>query len=201
MKTTRGRTRQLALTLMGVAALAGGGCSSMSHTQEGMGVGALGGAGVGAAIGSATGQAGKGALIGGAVGAIGGALVGNEADKDEKKKAEVQQAQAQAAAQQAGRALGLTDVAQLAQQGVSDGVIIGQIRSTGSRYNLSSNDIVWLKQNGVSDAVVQEMQATASRGPQRVIVAQPPPPTTVIYERPYYGPPAMVGVGYYGRWR
>ena len=87
-----------------------------------------------------------------------------------------------------GGPLGITDVAQMAQAHVSDAVIISQIRATGSVFRLSSTDTIWLKQNGVSDAVIQEMVISANRAPryysaQPVYVVEPPPP------------PVSVGVG------
>ena len=84
----------------------------------------------------------------------------------------------------------------MAQQGISDAVIISQIRSTRSIYNLAPNDIAWLKSQNVSDPVVMEMQATASR-----VV----PADGRVYGRAYYGPdvvyvqpygPPPVGVGF-----
>ena len=62
---------------LGVVFVAG--CENKAQT--GAGVGALGGAGVGAIIGNQSGNAGTGALIGGAVGGLGGYAVGNEGDK------------------------------------------------------------------------------------------------------------------------
>ncbi len=130
------------------------GCASMNNTERGaLGGGAVG-AGAGALIGSTTGNAGAGALIGGAGGALLGGLVGNSADKTERR------AEAAAAAAQA-QALKLEDVALMAQQHISDDVIIGQIRSTGTIYHLQPSHIYWLKQNGVGDPVIKEMQATA----------------------------------------
>jgi hypothetical protein len=164
----------------------------MSNTEAGAGVGGLLGAGTGALIGHATGHTGAGALIGAGVGAVSGGLIGHAVDKSEEKAAAL-------AAANARGPLGLTDVAGLAQAHVSDEVIIAQIRSTGSVFRLSTNDIVWLKQSGVSDAVVQEMQATATRYPQRVYTATP------VYTQPVYvvepePPPVAIGVGFgYGR--
>ena len=68
------------------------------------------------------------------------------------------------------------------------------IRSTGTTYNLRVEDIQYLKEQGVSDAVVAEMQM---RRPVRVI--QP------VYTRPVYVEPAPVvgvgvGFGYGRRW-
>jgi hypothetical protein len=158
----------------------------MSNTEAGAGTGGLIGAGTGALIGQASGHTGAGALIGAGVGALTGGLIGNAVDKSEEKAA--------IAAANAPHGLGITDVASMAQAHVSDDVIISQIRATDSAFKLSSNDIVWLKQSGVSDGVIQEMQATAYRYPRRVYaepvyVVEPPPPVSV-----------GVGFGYGRRW-
>ena len=49
--------------------------------------------------------------------------------------------------------------AQLAQQNVTDTVIINQIRTSGQVYNLSADDIVYLKRYNVSDVVFQSTWA------------------------------------------
>jgi hypothetical protein len=168
------------------------GCSSLSPTENGI----LGGGGIGAAtgalIGSATGHTGAGAAIGAGVGAVSGGLVGNQIEQSENRtKAAVAAAQAPARGP-----LGLAEVAQMAQQGISDSVIISQIRTTRSVYNLTPNDIAWLKSQNVSDGVVMEMQATASR-----VV----PADARVYGRAYYSPdvvyvqpapPPPIGVGF-----
>jgi outer membrane lipoprotein SlyB len=189
-------TRILRSLLLLPGLLISTGCSSMSSTDKGvLGGGAIG-AGTGALIGSATGHAGAGAAIGAAVGGVSGGLIGNEMDENKKKTdAAIATVQAQQAAQAPVRGpLGLAEVAQMAQQGISDAVIISQIRATRSVYNLTPNDIAWLKSQNVSDPVVMEMQATASRV---VPVAGP------VYGRAYYNPdvvyvnpPPPVGVGF-----
>src|SRR6266851_3520434 len=163
------------------------GCSSMSNTERGVGAGGLIGAGTGALIGHATGHTGGGALIGAGVGALSGGLVGNAIDQSERKT-EAQFAAATAPGPQG--PLGLTDVVQMAQSHVSDEVITSQIRSTGSAFHLSANDTIWLKQNGVSDRVIQELLATASRAPAQVYETRP------VYVRPVYVEPSGY---YYGR--
>jgi len=170
------------------------GCSSLSNTEGGALAGGALGAGTGALIGKATGHTGAGALIGAGVGAVSGGLVGNAIDKSEEKTA----AMVAAANNPPRGPLGITDVAQMAQSHISDDVIVSQIRTTGSVYRLSATDITWLKQNGVSDAVVMEMQATANRYPRRVYTAAP----VYVVEPP--PPPVSVGVGFgyygHGRW-
>ena len=178
------------------------GCESMSHTDKGvLGGGAIG-AGTGALIGSATGHTGAGAAIGAGVGAVTGGLIGNDIDKSEAKtKAEIAQASAAAAAPANGP-LSLPDIAQMAQSGLSDSVIIGQIRTTRSVYVLTPQDLAWLKTQQVSDAVVMEMQATASRMPQPGrVYARPYYGPDVVYVDPYGPPPVGVGFSYrYRRW-
>jgi hypothetical protein len=95
--------------------------------------------------------------------------------------------------------LGLTDVAQMAQAHVSDDVILAQIHATGATFRLSAQDIIWLKQNGVSDGVIQQMQASFAPAPSPVAVTAPvvaPPPVYVVDPPP---PPVYVGYGYYRR--
>ena len=95
---------------------------------------------------------------------------------------------------QAARQLGLTDIVQLSAGKASDAVIIGQIRSTGSVYMLSAADLQWLKDSGVSDGVVIEMQQTASRG--RPVVYGRHRPVYVVEEPVYVGPPPVIGIGF-----
>jgi len=166
------------------------GCAGMSNTDRGVLGGGAVGAGTGALIGNATGHTGAGALIGAGVGAVTGGLIGNAADERERKT------EAQIAAAQARQQLGMTDIVQMTQQHISDGVIINQIRSSYSVYHLSAQDTMWLKQNGVSDTVITEMMATANRYPRRVYTATPvyADPVVVVEEPP--PPPVGVGIGF-----
>jgi hypothetical protein len=153
----------------------------------------------------ATGNPEAGAVIGAGVGGIGGGLIGNDVEREERRAAydaQVRQAVPQRPAP------GLTEIAQLAQQGVGDNVIIQQVRLGGAQYNLSSDQIIWLKQQGVSDVVIHEMQSTALAPPPPVVRRGP----TVVYEEPtviyrrarpwcYHDcwgppPPPRVGIGF-----
>jgi hypothetical protein len=184
----RGGLRALALVPM----LLAGGCASMNNTDKGVLAGGGIGAGTGALIGSASGNTGLGAAVGGVVGAVSGGLIGNGIDNAERK-AEARLAAATAVPPPPGP-LGLTDVVQMAHQHIDDGIIISQIRTTGSVYHLSAQDIIWLKENGVSDPVVREMQATAHRPPRRVYTATPVyQPVYVVPGPP--PPPVRVGFG------
>jgi hypothetical protein len=160
------------------------GCQSMNNTETG----ALAGGGIGALLGALAGgprHAGVGALIGAGAGATAGALAGNAADKSEQKAAAAREAALR------NPPLSLEDVARLTGSAASDDVIIGQIRSTGSVYFLTAEQIIWLQNNGVREPVIREMQATATR-PRRVYTAVPVQPVYVVEPSP---PPPPVGIG------
>jgi predicted small secreted protein len=181
------------------------GCSNMSNTEKGVGLGGLIGAGVGTAVGAATGDTGTGAVVGGLLGAGVGGLAGADADDRERERADIRRAAAEAQATPG--PVGLTDVVQLTQRGVSDDVIVNHIRTSRATYRLSTADIEMLKANHVSDRVINEMMNSQSRigpPPPRTVIVHETAPTTVIYERgPYWGrpvyvaPPPPVGVGFH----
>ena len=174
------------LALLVSVSAAGSGCSTMNNTEKGAIGGAVVGTGLGTALGAATGHTGAGAVIGGLAGTAGGALVGNDIDKTERRNKDIAQAAALADAQAQSQRLGMADVIGLAQAGHSDGVIINQIRKTRSTFSLTTSDLDMLKNAGVSQGVIAEMQAArAGPSPARVVVRETTP---VIYE----APPAVV---------
>jgi len=139
--------------------------TSMSRTDKGVVGGGLAGAGVGALVGKATGNTAAGAAIGGVLGAVGGGLTGNAMDNAERRGEQrgIAAANAANAAAQPTNPLSVEDVGALAKRGLTDSLIVTQIRTTNSTYNLSSNQIVYLKDCGVSDQVINEMQLTQQR--------------------------------------
>jgi len=165
----------------------------MNNTEKGGLIGAGVGAGLGTAIGAATGNPKTGAVAGTLLGGGLGALAGHNADKRDEERAEVRQASADQVAAEASRQaqVGLIDVVTMVQQNVSADVIINQIRSTGSTFNLSTKDIEYLSANNVPPQVIRTMQDSRQRayGPplrERIIVREAP----VYIERPiYYAPP------------
>ena len=170
---------------LGLAALP---LAVLSGCESAGGTGTLAGGAGGAVLGNVIAKAAGGSrtlgtVLGGAAGAIAGGVIGDNVDRKNAQQAAVNQAAASVAAQQSG----LQQVAQLAQTGNSDPVIINKVRTDGIVYTLSADQINYLKQNNVSDAVITEMQATAYR-------AQFAPPPQRVY--PYPPPPAYsVGVG------
>lgn len=173
--------------LCGLLLLAATGCSSMNHTERGAVGGGLIGAAAGTVIGAATGNPGAGAAIGGAGGALLGGAIGNDADRTERRHA-------QAAAEFAARnpPLSLNDVVQMSQQRIGDDVIIAQMDSTSSCYNLTAADIQHLHLQGVSDRVIRSMQARRYPAPM-VVPARPVSHVYVVEPMP---PPPPIGFGF-----
>jgi hypothetical protein len=138
------------------------GCTGMENTDRGMATGGVLGGILGLGVGAITHHPLAGAAIGAGAGALAGGAIGNHEDRAEAH------AVAQAAA--AHPPLSLEDVARMSQQRISG----------------------WLKQQGVSDYVIAEMQSRtpAIYGPRyarEVVVVEPAP--------------VAVGVGFVGRVR
>jgi hypothetical protein len=173
-----------------------GGCATNAGT--GATIGGLTGAAAGGLIGSRKGNALPGAVIGGALGAAAGGLIGHTQDKiEEKHKQEL-------AAVTPGP-MTINNVINLTQQGVSEDIIINQIRSTGSVFMLTDTDLVTLKQYNVSDRVIQVMQDSSRRRvvrpvviEDRPVIVHEPPPVVIVRDPP--PPPIGVGFHYYRRY-
>jgi uncharacterized protein YcfJ len=189
-QTTRTFGRLLLLMLAVLPVLPGAGCQSMSNTDKGVLTGGALGAGAGALIGGSRGRAGPGAVIGGALGAVAGGVTGAAIDNSERKQ------EARLAAAEAARrpALSLEEIVQLTRAGSTDEVIINQIRVSGSVYQLTGQDVLYLQNNGVRDPVIRELQATAYRPVRAVYTAVPVQPVYVVQPAP--PPPVGVGVGF-----
>jgi hypothetical protein len=52
---------------------------------------------------------------------------------------------------------GVAQIVQLAQAKVSEGTIIAYIKNSGNSYRLDANQIIYLRQQGISDAVITTM--------------------------------------------
>lgn len=158
------------------------GCSTMNNTERGAVAGGVLGGLAGTAIGAMSGNAGAGAAIGAGSGAILGGLAGNAEDRQERREA----------AWAARNALSLNDVVQMSQRQIDDQLIINQIHSSSTVFNLSGQDVIYLRDQGVSQRVISALQA--HRGPYRVVrpagsvvIVDPPPPPPVSFG---------IGVGY-----
>jgi hypothetical protein len=125
----------------------------------------------------------NGAVAGGI---MGGALVGNAVGTNK----DAQQAKA-AAAYAAAHMMTINDVVSLSAQRIPDQQIIQQILSTNTWFNLTTADLAYLNQNGVSPNVISVVQQRS--GPRPPVVYGPPPPPPVVYA-PYPAPAVGVGV-------
>jgi hypothetical protein len=162
------------------AALVGllAGCTYPNGQANNTGTGALIGGASGAAIGAVADRRapGVGALIGGAAGAITGGLIGNSMDQQAAAQRVAQPPPAVVVAPQ-GQPLSIADIKAMAKADVSDDIIINQIINTHSVYNLDANDIIDLKNGGVSDKVITYMMNTSA---DVVATQAPPPPRTEV---------------------
>jgi hypothetical protein len=134
--------------------------------QRGTLLGGLGRAGIGALVGKATGHTAVGTAVGAGAGAIAGAAVGSQMDNNEARK------QAAAAAQADIDPGGATtvDVLQMTRAGVPPQEIINYVNHAGMLDALTTQDVIYLRNQGVSSEVVQAMIAARVVGmpPQRV---------------------------------
>lgn len=165
------------VTLAVSAVLVGGlgvGCDSLPGGKQTQGtvIGGAAGAAAGALIGGSDNRL-LGALIGGAAGAGGGWLVGSQLEKaDEKEhegaiKASEEGQRNPATAEQARRArtadvngdgyVTMDEVVALDKAGLTDDEIIERLDRTDMFFDLSSRQQQYLRDNGVSDRVVREM--------------------------------------------
>lgn len=139
------------LILFIVLALVSAGCESMGpKTKTGAVAGGLVGATAGGIIGYQSGSPVAGAAIGAAVGALGGGLIGSAMDDSDRKALAVNP-----------NHLAIVKIAEMGKQGVPDSVIIDEIQRTHSVYQLNSEIISYLRQNKVSDKVVDYMLQTS----------------------------------------
>jgi len=132
------------------------GCSTTDNTTKGAGIGGAIGTGAGLAVGAATHHPILGAAVGGLAGAGVGPAVGAGQDEKIQEKRDIQYA-TPAANAQAQQRMGITDVIHMVHQGHDEQVIVNQIRTTGSTYELSPNDLHSLKANNMPPRVMAEM--------------------------------------------
>jgi len=129
------------------------GCESMGpKATTGAVTGGALGAVAGGVIGYQSGNALAGAGIGAAVGAVAGGLIGNSWDQQDKAATAVNPYH-----------ITIPKIAEMASQGTPDAVIIGEIQRTHSVYELNSESITYLKNNKVSDKVIDYMLGTAAK--------------------------------------
>jgi uncharacterized protein YcfJ len=129
------------------------GCQgNKTNVVEGSVVGGLVGATAGGIIGHQSHSGLEGAGIGAAVGAVAGGLIGSQIEK--KPKVDTSGTTPPADLQK----LNTKQIIDLAHQGMGDPLIIERIKTTNSTFQLAPADITYLKEQGVSQAVIDVMQ-------------------------------------------
>jgi hypothetical protein len=176
------------------------------RTATGALAGGMIGAGTGALIGNAAGHhTATGAAVGGILGLATGALIGNAMDQQHRAALAAHAPQTLQRIDQ-GQPLGVADIKALAKAGVSDEVIISQIRSSRVAFRLTTAEIIDLKDSGVSQKVIDFMINTpnAINAPPPASTptgSVPPPPTTVVTDPVVVSPgPDYVWVSGYWAW-
>lgn len=183
--------RSLPLLLACCPLLVGGLAGCATHAGTGALVGSGFGAVTGSMIGHATGSPLAGTVIGATAGALAGGAIGDAEDAREERDAAIVHAQhLEWQNQRLQNELHNVDLIRMTQSGLGDDVIIGAVRSRGGSFDLSPDGLIALKSNGVSDAVIVEVQrGSAVSGPiVPVSVVDPAPvvlePVVVVPPRP-----------------
>ncbi|MDP2922331.1 MAG: hypothetical protein Q8O30_01235 [Candidatus Omnitrophota bacterium] len=147
----------LALAMLNV------GCqNTKTRVVEGAVIGGLLGGAAGGIIGHQSGHGGEGAGIGVAAGAITGAIVGSQIKKPEVQTQEQTQIQETKVTEQSKtdefKPLSMQQIVELKKQGFSDEEIIKKIKATNSKFSLTKDGIDYLKQQGISQRIIEAMQ-------------------------------------------
>lgn len=163
------------------------GCRSPHYADKGATLGGVTGAALGAAVGEQSDKPLVGALFGGALGLIAGNAIGQDIDDDIARNNAIIE-------QRMGRRLAgaarTEDVVAMTHAGLGDQVVVSYIQSHGVARPPTPQDMIYLKQQGVSDAVINALQ----NQPPVAEAIQPPARPVIIeehhYVRPaYFGPP------------
>ena len=156
------------------------GCRSPYHQDRLAATGGIAGAVAGAAIGNATGNTAKGAVIGTLVGAVTGSVIGQSIDESEARN---QMLIEQQLGHQLAGATTFEDVIAMSQAALADTVIITHIQNHGVFIQPTPQDLIHLKNSGVSDPVLAALQKPPT--PRRTVVAAPVSRPIIIREQHY----------------
>ena len=178
-----------------------------NQTRDGALLGGVTGALLGGVVGHQKHETAEGALIGGAVGAIAGGVIGNSRDQAYRQQYyqphvayptyHEHRTYVQVPTQRVvvnRRPVTTAEVINMTRSGVSDAVIVAHIQSNGVAMQPDVNDVILMNQEGVSDYVVNIMQA-GGRGspvyqqPNTVYRTYPQPSPVVVREEYHYSPP------------
>lgn len=171
------------------------GCMTPQGRTDYTASGALAGGATGAIVGGLARHPGVGALAGAVIGGI----IGHGMDQAQEEQLRAQAPQTLQRVEQ-GQPLTVADVEELVRAGISDDLIISQIRNSRTVYYLTATDIIALRNAGVSDRVIDFMINTPSQiGSEQVSAVIGPAPPAPLPEPLVVAPgPDYVWVG--GTW-
>ena len=90
----------------------------------------------------------------------------------------------------------MNQVIQMSQSGLSDELIVNQIKANGIASPITTNDLIQMKSTGVSDLVIGEMQTAGSAVIPNYRAPESYPASPVIHVEPncppIYGPPLIL---------
>ncbi len=165
-----------------VLALAGimlTGCMSPQGRPDYTASGALAGGATGAMIGSMGRHPNPAGVVGAAVGAVVGGIIGHGLDHDQEAHLRTQSPQTIQRIEQS-QPLAIADIISLVKAGVSDDLVITQIRYSRTIYHLRSGEIIELKNTGVSEKIIDFMINTPAEVRSTEVIGAagnaPPPP-------------------------
>ncbi len=162
------------------------GCESLPGNKptQGAVIGGASGAAVGAAVGGSKNRA-TGAIIGGVLGAAGGYVIGANSDKilgKDKDHAEAVATKAKtspATAEQARTAatadvngdgyVTLDEVTAMKDAGLSDTEMVNRLRATGQIFDLTAESQKYLRDHGISEYVISQMQTVNQENRDRLL--------------------------------
>ncbi len=166
---------QVPFTIVALSAALFTGCENLPGTkgQQGAVIGGASGAAAGAVVGGEK-HRGAGAIIGGVLGAAGGYVVGANSDKilnRDKDNAESAGRRAQTTpvtAEQARTArtadvnndgyVTLDEVVAMKDAGLNDRDMLDRLQATGQVFDLTTESQQYLRDHGISENVIREMQ-------------------------------------------
>ena len=154
--------RYVDLLLVTVVGISVAGCMSPQGQPDYTASGALAGGATGAIVGSMAGRGGPAPLVGAAVGAVVGGLIGHGMDQAQEAQLRAQAPQTLERVEQS-QPLTVVDVKSLVKAGVSDDLVISQIRNSRTVYHLNTAEIVDLKNSGVSEKIIDFMINTPTQ--------------------------------------
>ncbi len=140
--------RRFCLLVLAVFVCVVSGCAqNQTRIGEGTAIGGVLGAAAGEIVGHQTHHDLAGVLVGGAIGAAGGAAVGAQIKKPVPTEPQAGQVTIQ-------------QVVNWTKEGLPGDEIISRIKASNASYSLTRDDLDYLRKQGVSQRVIETMQAS-----------------------------------------